>query len=181
MLNSPVWRGRARYAFCGGLLLGALTTAFVLLVAGSLVRLAAPPVVWRWAVAGAVVLLALRELGVLRFWLPQNPRLVPEYVHRHGPTFGPLQFGFEIGTSVRTYTPSALPHAIALAILLLAGPLAALAAGAGFGLGRTLMTVGNLSFSDDNSWDDAWIARERWIRLILVAAFATATAVLVLS
>lgn len=180
MLNSPVWRGRARYAFCGGLVLGAVSTALVLLLVGSLVRLAAPPVVWRWVLAGAVVLLALRELGVLRFWLPQNRRLVPEFVDRHGPVLGPLQFGYEIGTSVRTYTPSALPHAAALVILLLAGPLAALSAGAGFGLGRVLMTVSNLSFSDDNSWDDAWIAWERWVRRMLVMAFAVATAVVLL-
>lgn len=181
MLNSPVWRGRrSRVAFCGGLFLGAVTTAFGLLLVGSLVRLAAPPVVWRWTLAGAVAVLVLRELGLLRFWLPQNKRLVPEVVDRHGPVLGPLQFGYEIGTSVRTYTPSALPHATALLILLLAGPWAALAAAVGFGLGRSLMTVSNLNFSDDNSWDDAWIAWEQWIRRVLVVAFLFATTVILI-
>jgi hypothetical protein len=178
MLNSPVWRGRSRAAFCGGLFLGAISTAFALLLVGSLVRLAAPPSVWRWGLAGVVALLAMRELGLLRFPLPQNRRLVPEFVDRHGPVLGPLQFGFEIGTSMRTYTPSALPHATALAVLLLAGPVAAVSAAAGFGLGRSLMTVSNLAYSDDNSWDDAWITREPWIRRLLVAAFLVATAVI---
>src|SRR5687768_2438603 len=103
MLNSPVWRGsRARYSFCAGLVLGAVATALGLLLVGSLVRLVAPMDVWRWALAGAVVLLVLREFGVLRFWLPQNKRLVPEHVNRHGKVFGPIQFGFEMGTSMRT-------------------------------------------------------------------------------
>ncbi len=148
-----------------------------LLLAGSLIRLAAPPAVWRWVLVGAMVLLVLREFGVLRFWLPQNKRLVPEHVHRHGRVFGPLQFGFEMGTSLRTYTPSALPHAAALMIALWAGPLAAVLAGVGFGLGRSAMTTGNLLYSDDNTWDLAFIEHERLIRALLVAGFAVSTAV----
>lgn len=177
MLNSPVWRDRgARYFFCGGLVLGALATAMGLLVVGSLVRLAFPVSVWRWVLGAAVVALVLRELGLVRFWLPQNKRLVPEHVHRHGKAFGPLQFGFEMGTSLRTYTPSALPHAAALAVALLAGPLAAILVGVGFGLGRSAMTLGNLNFSRDNSWDVAWLDHERLIRLALVAGFGLAFA-----
>ncbi len=177
MLNSPVWRGRgARVSFCGGLVLGALATALGLLLVGSLIRLAAPVGVWRWALAAAIVLLVLREFGVLRFWLPQNKRLVPEHVNRHGRVFGPLQFGFEMGTSMRTYTPSALPHAAALMIALWAGPLAAVVAGMGFGIGRSAMTMGNLLYGDDNTWDMAFIDHERLIRAVLVAGFAISTA-----
>ena len=172
MLGSPVWRGGARYVFCGGLVLGALTTALGLLVGGSLLRIAAPEPVWRWPIVGATTLLILRELGLVRFWLPQNKRLVPEYVDRHGPLFGPLQFGFEMGTSVRTYTPSALPHAAALTIAFLAGPLAAICCGMGFGLGRSAMTLGNLYYSNDNRWDVAWLDHERLIRAYLVVAYA---------
>ncbi|MEQ4302461.1 hypothetical protein ABNF97_13880 [Plantactinospora sp. B6F1] len=179
MLNSSVWRGRgARYFFCTGLVLGALTTALGLLLAGSLLRLAAPETVWRYVLAAAIGALALREFGVLRFWLPQNKRLVPEHVNRHGRVFGPLQFGFEMGTSMRTYTPSALPHAAALSVALLAGPLGAVAAGIGFGLGRSAMTIGNLRYSDDNRWDLAWIAHERLIRVMLVAGFLVSAGLL---
>lgn len=162
-------------------MLGALASATALLLVGSLVRLAAPAAVWRWLVLVAFVALLLRELGLVRFWLPQNKRLVPEHVHRHGRVFGPLQFGFEMGTSVRTYTPSALPHAAALAIALLAGPSAALAAGVGFGLGRSAMTLGNLRYSGDNTWDIAWIDRERLIKATLAAGFATCAAAILLT
>jgi hypothetical protein len=171
MLSSSVWRGEARYLFCTGLVFGALTTALGLLLVGSLVRLAAPDVAWRYALAAAIVALTLREVGVLRFWLPQNKRLVPEHVNRHGRVFGPLQFGFELGTSVRTYTPSALPHAAALTVALIAGPLGAAAAGVGFGLGRSAMTIGNLRYSDDNGWDLVWTRHERLIRAVLVFGF----------
>ncbi|HZN71769.1 MAG TPA: hypothetical protein VFC00_08850 [Micromonosporaceae bacterium] len=178
MLSSPVWRGSAKYAFCGGLLLGAVTTAAGLVLVGSFVRLAAPPAVWRWVLLAAVAALLLRELGLVRFWLPQNARQVPEHVRRHGRFFGPLRFGFEVGTGVRTYAPSALPYGAALAVLLLAGPLAALTAGLGFGLGRSAMTLGNLAYSNDNSWDSAWIAHERVARFVLATAFAVGIAVL---
>jgi hypothetical protein len=180
MLGSPVWRGAPKYTFCGGLLLGAITTAAGLLLIGSLVRLTAPAVVWHVVVAAAALGLVLRELGVLRFWLPQNARQVPEYVHRHGRFFGPLQFGFEVGTSMRTYTPSALPYAAALAVLLLAGPLSTLLTGLGFGLGRSAMTLGNLHYSGDHSWDLAWLAHERWIRAMLATGFVAAASIVLL-
>jgi len=181
MLGSPVWRGAPKYTFCGGLLLGAVTTAMGLLLVGSLVRLAAPATVWRVVFAVAAALLVLRELGVMRFWLPQNARQVPEHVHRHGRFFGPLQFGYEVGTSVRTYTPSALPYAAALAVLLLAGPLSTLLTGLGFGLARSAMTLGNLAYSRDHSWDLAWLDHERRIRVVLTAGFVVAATVLLLT
>lgn len=178
MLGSPVWRGTPKYTFCGGLLLGAVTTAAGLLLVGSLVRPAAPAAIWRVVLAAATACLILRELGVVRFRLPQNARQVPEYVHRHGRFFGPLQFGFEVGTSMRTYTPSALPYAAALAVLLLAGPLSTLLTGLGFGLGRAAMTLGNLAHSDDHSWDLAWLGHGRRIRAVLTTGFAVASAIL---
>jgi hypothetical protein len=92
-----------------------------------------------------------------------------------------LQFGFEMGTSMRTYTPSALPHALALMIAFLAGPLATVMAGAGFGLGRAAMTLGNLHYSDDNGWDLVWIDREKLLRGMLVAGFAGGVAAALLT
>jgi hypothetical protein len=161
--------------------LGALATAAGLLLVGSLLRLAVPAAAIRWILLAAVVALLARELGLVRFWLPQNKRLVPEHVHRHGPVFGPLQFGFEMGTSLRTYTPSALPHAAALMLLFLAAPLAAAVAGAGFGLGRAAMLLGNLHYSDDNSWDAVWLERERLLRIVLATGFAGCVAVTLLT
>jgi hypothetical protein len=173
MLNSPVWRGsRSRFSFCVGLLLGALATAAGLLLVGSLLRLAMPAVAIRWMLLAAVVALVARELDLVSFWLPQNKRLVPEHVNRHGRVFGPLQFGFEMGTSLRTYTPSALPHAVALTVAFLASPLATVVVGVGFGLGRATMSLGNLHYSKDNSWDLAWLDHERLLRWVLAAGFA---------
>ncbi len=174
MLNSPVWRGIPRYVFILGLILGASTVSAGLLVTGSVLRLPLPAAVWAALIAALAIMVVLREFGVVRLWLPENKRLVPEHVDRYGRVFGPLQFGFELGTGLRTYLPSGLPHLLAIAVALLAAPLPALAAGVGFGVGRASMTVANLRFSDDNSWDDAWIGSERTIKVILVAAFCLA-------
>ncbi|WP_233512309.1 hypothetical protein [Micromonospora deserti] len=113
----------------------------------------------------------LREFDVVKFWLPENRRLVPEGVHRHGRSFGPLQFGFELGTGMRTYVPSGLPYVLALSVAFVASPVLALVAGIGFGCGRAMMALANLRFSTDNSWDLAWISAHRVIKIVLVLAF----------
>jgi hypothetical protein len=171
VLNSPVWRGSPQFAFCLGLVLGALATATGLLVLGSLARLAAPPIVFLTAVVGWFAVIAVREFGLISFPLPQNARLVPESVFRHGRFFGPLQFGLEMGTGLRTYVTSGLPYVALPLVAFFASPLAAVAAGVGFGLGRSLMTTSNLRFSDDNTWDLAFLVHERLIKSVLVAAF----------
>ncbi|MDI6103391.1 hypothetical protein QLQ12_32760 [Actinoplanes sp. NEAU-A12] len=153
-------------------MLGALVTALGALVAGSLLRLAAPPSVWVVLLVSWFGVIAAREFGLLSFGLPQNARLVPVTVFRHGRFFGPLQFGLEMGTGLRTYVTSGLPYVLLPAIALLASPVAALLAGLGFGLGRSIMTSSNLRFSDDNSWDLEFSRYERWIKAILVMAFA---------
>jgi len=171
MLGSPVWRGNSRYAFYLGLLCGALAAAAGFLVIGSLVRAVPPAPMWPWLLAVFATAVVLREFGIVRLWLPENKRLVPEAVRRHGRFFGPLQFGFEMGTGMRTYLPSGLPYVLAMSIAVLASPGAALAGGLGFAVGRSLMTLGNLRFDRDGSWDLAWIAQLRTIKAMLVAAF----------
>jgi hypothetical protein len=143
-------------AFCAGLLGGGTATAAVLLVAGGLVR-APLPVPARAALTLAVLAAAvLVDRGVLGWPVPQNRRLVPASVLRFGPHLGPLQFGLEMGTGARTYLPTGLPYAAAAAVLLLAGVPAGLLAGAGFGAGRALMTVGALRYGPDGDWYDRW-------------------------
>lgn len=172
MLNSPVGRGYPQISFCLGQVLGALVTALGALVVGSLLRLAAPSGVWVVLLVCWFAVITVREFGLLSFGLPQNARLVPVTVFRHGRFFGPLQFGLEMGTGLRTYVTSGLPYVLLPAVALLASPGAALVAGLGFGLGRSLMTTSNLRFSDDNSWDLEFSLYERWIKAILVLAFA---------
>lgn len=157
-------------AFCAGLVCGGLLTATVLLVAGSLVRAPLPVPARGAVVAGVLVAVLLTESGVLRLRLPQNRRLVPESVLRLGRHLGPWQFGLEMGTGARTYLPSALPYAVAVAVALTAPVPAALLAGAGFGLGRALMTTASLRYGADGDWSAAWQRHRRLLGLLLAAA-----------
>jgi hypothetical protein len=171
VLSSPVRRGSPVLAFAAGLLAGGLLTATVLVVVGSLVRAPLPPPA-RWAVVGvALIAVLLRQSGVLRFTLPENRRLVPETVFRLGRHLGPLQFGLEMGTGARTYLPSGLPYVGAVAVLMTASVPLALSAGAGFGLGRALMTLSSLRFDADGGWDQAWRNHARTLAWLTGAAF----------
>jgi hypothetical protein len=150
----------------------AADSAMVIVVVGSLVRIPLPP--WaRLAIVGlALCAVLLRELHVVTFTLPENRRLVPETVLRLGRHLGPLQFGLEMGTGVRTYLPSGLPYVAALAVLLVAPVPAAACVGAGFGIGRALMTTANVRYGQDGSWNDEWLAHQRMLAWTLGSAFA---------
>jgi hypothetical protein len=153
----------------------------VFVVAGSLIRTPLPQGV-RWLlVAGMLGAVWLRDLGVLTFTLPENRRLVPESVLRLGRHIGPLQFGLEMGTGARTYLPSGLPYAGAVAVLLIATVPAALCAGIGFGLGRAMMTMSNLRYGPDNIWSDEWDRHGRQLGIMMGSAFVLALLVLAAS
>ncbi|MGO4957793.1 hypothetical protein ACTQ49_11105 [Luteococcus sp. Sow4_B9] len=173
VLSSSVWRGISKYSFCVGLVAGGLLSAAVLLVVGSLVRIVAPVPVWLGLMAVWFVVMALRELGVVSFPMPQNARLVPESVFRHGPVLGPFEFGYEMGTGVRTYVTSSLPYLLVPMIALFSTPLTAVLAGVGFGLGRSLMTLMNLSYDSDGGWDFAWGRHQRKLQTALLLMFAS--------
>ncbi|MEU6024984.1 hypothetical protein ACGFIK_09810 [Micromonospora sp. NPDC048871] len=181
MLSSPVWRGFPAFCFCLGLVAGGIVIAAVLLLVGSLVRAPLPVPVRIGIVLVAAVLVTLRELGVLRFALPENQRLVPESVFRLGRFAGPFQFGLEMGTGVRTYLPSGLAYLTAVLLLLFATPVTALAAGVGFGLGRSLMTMSALHFDDSGGWNLEWDHRSTAVKRALLLAYLAALAVLISS
>ncbi|MEU6082914.1 hypothetical protein [Streptomyces sp. NPDC047108] len=181
MLSSSVWRGLPPYAFSLGLVLGGVISGLGVMLVGSVLRAVLPVTAVAVATVVVLVVLAAREFGWPAFSLPQNARLVPETVFRHGRFFGPLQFGIEMGTGMRTYVPSGLPYAALVLVAGLAGPLTALAAGAAFGLGRAVMTIGSQYYGvESGDWDLAWISWERWLKATLVLAFAAGQAVLVL-
>ena len=165
--------------FGAGLLLGAVLVAFVAAVAGALPQaLIAGPV--RAVVAGlAAVVVMGRELGFWRFPVPENARLVPEDVQHQG-HWGALQFGFEMGTGMRTYSPSALPHLVLVAVLLVVPLPAAFALAAGFALGRLAMPVLSNAWSDDGSWTAVWARAERVVRPLLALTCVGALALAIL-
>jgi hypothetical protein len=152
--------------FGTGLLLGAVLVTFVAGAVGALPQALVPAPV-RYALFGLVALpVLLREVGLVRFPVPENARLVPEDV-QHLRRWGALQFGFEMGTGMRTYSPSALPH-LALAAVLLVVPLpAGFALAVGFAAGRLAMPLMSNAWSDDGEWTLVWAHAERVVRPLL--------------
>ena len=59
-------------------MLGGLTSALLLLVVGSLLRPVVPVAGAATLLAGALVVAAARDAGLVRIRLPENRRLVPE-------------------------------------------------------------------------------------------------------
>jgi hypothetical protein len=178
LLTSSVWRGQQKH-FVLGLLAGALTGGLVAGAIGGIVSIvpAAPRI---WLAAAVLVLLLGFELTGRPLDLPQNRRLVPQDVIRRADVEGPLQFGFEMGTGVRTFMPTALPHALVALVVLLGGLGPGILAGLGFGLGRGLMPIARLRHGDAAGWDRLLAQRLRLVGQLCAAAFALAAATVVI-
>jgi hypothetical protein len=150
--------------------LGATSVAVVAGVFGGIVQSLLPPVV-RLAllglVAGAVL---LRETGLIKLPVPENKRLVPEHVLQRGRVFGGIQFGFEMGTGMRTYSPSSLPHLVLVAIVLVVPFSGALAAAGGFAAARWIMAAASIAHSDDGSWSELWSSNRRVLAIATTLA-----------
>jgi hypothetical protein len=166
--------------FGSGLFLGAVLVAFVAAVLGALPQALLPAPV-RWVLFGLVALpVLLRECGLLRFPVPQNARLVPEDV-QHLREWGALQFGFEMGTGMRTYSPSALPHLALVALVLVVPFPAAFVLAAGFAAGRLAMPLLSNAWSADGGWTELWGRSERLVRPVLALTATAALAVAMLT
>jgi hypothetical protein len=149
---------------------------FVGAVVGALPQAVVPGPVRAVVFAVAAVVVLGHELGLWWFPVPENARLVPEDVQHRG-QWGALQFGFEMGTGMRTYSPSALPH-LALAAVVLVVPLpGALAVAAGFAAGRWVMPVLSNAWSDDGGWTELWSSAEPVVRPLLATTCVGALAV----
>ncbi len=158
-------------------MLGALVSALVVFVVSGLVT-PAPEVVRHGLVVALAAAGVLRDLGVVSFPLPQNARQVPQDVLIRDVARGSLQFGFEMGTGVRTYVSSTVPYVLVAALLLTAPDLAtAVATGAGFGLGRALTPTLRYTSGDGDLWDAVLHTHLRTIKL---AAGLTAIPVVLL-
>ena len=153
--------------------------ACVAAVLGALPQALVPAPV-RAGLLGLVALVVLgRELGLWHFAVPENARLVPEDV-QHRAHWGALQFGFEMGTGMRTYSPSALPHLALLAIVLVVPFPVAFALAGGFAAGRLAMPLLSNAWSDDGSWTVVWGRSEPLVRPLLALTCVGALAALLL-
>ncbi|MFB4314823.1 hypothetical protein [Actinomadura sp. 21ATH] len=185
MLFSPGWRAHVRQGevlavFILGLLLGGtLSAAAVWLLSGLAAPVPAP--VRAGAVPAVAVLGAAREFGLLAVPLPQNARQIPQEVLRFRMRRGSLQFGFELGTGVRTYVSASAPYVLALGLLLSRLPLLpTLLAGAAFGAGRALSAA--LTYAARDPGRDARVgARLPWITRTTALAVPAALALLLLN
>ena len=146
MLFSPGWRAPVRQGevlavFTLGLVLGGMVSATVVwLLSGLPAPL--PPSVRAGAILCVAALGAAREFGLVDVPLPQNARQIPPGVLQSHLRRGALQFGFELGTGVRTYVSSSAPYVLALALLLSHQDLRTVVlTGAAFGTGRALSAV----------------------------------------
>ncbi|MDI6103051.1 hypothetical protein QLQ12_30995 [Actinoplanes sp. NEAU-A12] len=160
-------------AFSAGLMLGGLLSGVIAGIAGGL--LSVLPYAWRLGIlAVPLAIIMVFELAGRPLSLPQNRRLVPqEIIPRHS-FDGPFQFGFEMGTGVRTYSPTALPHALVLVIALLGGLGPGVLAGLGFGFGRILMPYVRSRAADAHEWDGVLLSTLPWLGRVCAAGFVLA-------
>lgn len=168
MLASPGWRGPVRQfhvlsAFTLALMLGGLATAVALLIVSGLLSPLDERL--RISVLGVVAIVAvLRDFGITTIRLPENRRLIPESVFRRHPLSAAAQFGFELGSGLRTYVPASSAHLVGAALMLLA-PTAwqAAAAGLSFGLGRAIMPWSRYVSASPREWDSQLRVGEMWL------------------
>ena len=173
MLISSVWRGRSRLSFIVGLFVGAAPVALVAYALGAtLVQWWMPAEVAAAIVACIVVVAILNESGLAQVKLPQNARQVPQQIMREEPWLGALQFGAEMGTGMRTFMTTALPHVLLVCVIVLSGPWPAVAAGVGFAAGRSAVPVG--TWATGMAWTDRFDAWNGPVRLMLTSAFVLA-------
>lgn len=178
MVDSPGRGPRNILVFAAACVLGGLVTGFSLAVLGGLIPVTPPP---GPAVAGLSVLACLallRDLGVIRFWMPENRRQVRQTVLRLRPLVGDIMFGFEMGTGARTYVPAAAPYLIILVVVVFGeGVVPGLATGAAFGLCRGLVVADRSLHRNRAGWD---AALERHQRLLPLIGLATAVPLIIL-
>lgn len=162
-----------------GLCLGGCASALLIWVLSGLVATRPDPLAIG-VVAAVSIAATAREIGIVRFPLPQNRRQVPQSVFYDGHQAAALQFGFEMGTGVLTYTTAAAPY-VAATMLLMIDPSwqLAIATGVGFGLGRALMPLSRYVSGTDDAWDDRLRRRTRSIAVACTSACAATACVVI--
>jgi hypothetical protein len=184
VLFSPGWRapvrqGQVLAVFTLGLLLGGTLSASVLwLLSGFAAPL--PGAVRTGAVLAVAALGVVREAGWVRVPMPQNARQIPQEVLRSRIRRGALQFGFELGTGVRTFVSASAPYVVALGLPLAhLGTVTTILAGTGFGAGRAVTAAVRYASRHDE-WDDRRVTRMPLLANAIGVTVLVALAVLLL-
>jgi hypothetical protein len=172
-----VWR-RSREWFSVGTLTGALSVASIAAIFSLVAGLA--PLSIRLAVVLVASFALLGPALINRTWVPwERARVIPQPIVYRGDPTAAFQFGFELGTGLRTHLPSALPHAMWLAAICLGGPINCGAVGLGFGLSRALMPLFRNASPDPSSWDERFhTGRIRIDQILAVGGLVCAVRVL---
>jgi hypothetical protein len=182
LLTSSVWRGQTPY-FVGGLFVGALMSGTIVgAMAGVLSIVPRSGRLGAGLLVLSVILVA--ELLGRPLRLPQSHRAVPQVVIPEARAQGALQFGFEMGTGVRTFMPTGLPHALVIGVLVSGEVLPGLLAGVGFATGRAAMTLLRSASGAPSVWDAALRTNLRRIGQLTATSFtvlAAAVAVYLIS
>jgi hypothetical protein len=170
--------------FCAGLVLGALTTAILVWLMSGLSE-PVPAAIGTGVLGVLAVVAVMRDTSLLRFRRPECNRQVPrELLTTKGAVAVPLQFGFEMGTGLRTHLTATAPHLLACTILLIRPSLAiAMLAGASFGIGRMLhpllrlwsRTGGGAWDTSLSVWNDRIVATSTVLCAVAVVAVASGT------
>ena len=128
------------------------------------------------------LMLLIRQAGLVTLRLPQNARQVPQSVYLRHPVLANLQFGFEMGTGMRTLVTAVAPYLL-LALMLLFPPaqlFTAVAVGAVFGMTRGIVPVLWKITADSPGtrhwWDDRFADTRvliGWLSLVVCCVGAT--------
>ncbi len=135
------WRATVRLA-AGGIVGAAASAAVLAVISSALVWASStlPEQVRVGSLAAVGTLAVARDLGWVRFRLPENRRQIPREVFGSGVVAGTARFGFELGTGVRTYMSASAPYLLAVLIVMLgnAAWVIAFPIAMGFGIGRAV-------------------------------------------
>lgn len=105
-------------------------------------------------VACLAVAAAARDMGFISYPLPERRRQVPQSILWAPRSSGSLQFGFELGTGMRTYLPGSAPVlALAMALVIDVPFLWVLAGYVGFGAGRGFVLIERRLATSGDMWD----------------------------
>jgi hypothetical protein len=132
--------GKVAAAYLAGTSSGAVLTAMAAWVLSGFVEPLSDGLRLALLAAGGVLVWVCKHgplAGIAT--LPEARRQIPAHVFGGSLAKGAFRFGFELGTGMRTYVPSAAPYVLLLAVILSRPTVAsAVVAGLAFGFARAL-------------------------------------------